>query len=90
MANFDRLGEIQKSVYAIQQSIGAKSSSSGVIAGEIMSVYQTNALDNLVKIQANTLISSQKAQQVYDLLIGMRVINNSASGATYALQITQE
>ena len=90
MANFDRLGEIQKSVYAIQQSIGAKSSGSGMIAGEIMSVYQTNALDNLVKIQANTLISSQKAQQVYDLLIGMRVINNSASGATYALQVTQE
>lgn len=87
MANFDRLGEIQKSVYAIQQQMGAKG---GVIAGDIMSVYQTNALDNLVKIQANTLLSSQKTQQIYDLLIGMRVINNSASGATYSLQVTQE
>ncbi len=83
MANFDRLGEIQKSVFAIQQSMGAT-------AGDVMSAYQTQALDNLVKIEAHTALNAQKAQQVYDLLLGMRVINNSGSGAIYALQTKSE
>ena len=84
MANFDRLGEIQKSVYAIQLSVA------GNTASGMMTQYQNDTIAHLAQIEANTLKSANKASDLYDLLIGMRVVNNTGSGAVYALQVLQE
>lgn len=81
IANFDRLGEIQKSVFRIEQVVA------GNTASGMMTQYQTDAITHLAQIEANTLRSADKVSDFYDLLNNMKVVNTNGSGAVYGLQI---
>lgn len=80
IANFDRLGEIQKSVFTIEKAI------SGNTASGMMTQYQQDAITHLAQIEANTLRNANKVDQFYSLIDSMKVVNTSGSGAVYGIQ----
>lgn len=80
IANFDRLGEIQKSVFAIEKAVG------GNTASGMMTQYQQDAITHLAQIEANTLRNANKLDQFYSLIDSMKVVNTSGSGAVYGIQ----
>lgn len=80
IANFDRLGEIQKSVFAIEKVV------SGNTASGMMTQFQQDAITHLAQIEANTLRNANKLDQFYSLIDSMKVVNTSGSGAVYGIQ----
>lgn len=80
IANFDRLGEIQKSVFTIEKAI------SGNTASGMMTQFQQDAITHLAQIEANTLRNANKLDQFYSLIDSMKVVNTNGSGAVYGIQ----
>ena len=81
IANFDRLGEIQKSVFAIEKVVA------GNTASGMMTQFQQDAITHLAQIEANTLRNANKLDQFYDLINSMKVVNGNGSGAVYGIQV---
>lgn len=80
IANFDRLGEIQKSVFTIEKAI------SGNTASGMMTQFQQDAITHLAQIEANTLRNANRLDQFYSLIDSMKVVNTNGSGAVYGIQ----
>lgn len=80
IANFDRLGEIQKSVFTIEKAI------SGNTASGMMTQFQQDAITHLAQIEANTFRNANKLDQFYSLIDSMKVVNTNGSGAVYGIQ----
>lgn len=89
-AMLDQMSTQAKDVSLIKDYVSLMAQSGGQTGASMMNEYQTQALNNLANIQANTLRNANKVDQLYNLLESMRTVNNSGNGSVYGWQIVQD
>ena len=89
-AMLDQMSTQAKDVSLIREYVSLMAQNGGQTGASMMNEYQTQTLNNLASIQANTLRNANKVDQLYNLLESMRTVNNSGNGSVYGWQIVQD